>query len=113
MSGLAIYVAGKFEEAPRVQKVMDRLIDAGHWVTYDWTEQEQASPRQAILDLSGVAGADVVVFVFEKDLPYRGTYAELGAALALGKPVYILGHAGDACIFTKHPNVKYGIEDLL
>ena len=106
--GLKIYVAGKLEDKDRVRVIQAMLRNAGHEITVDWTTNSQNSRVQAIKDLRGVADADILVAVFEKDLPYKGTYVELGAALALGKPVYILGPNARKCIFLKHPNVRQG-----
>ena len=108
--GLKIYVAGKYEEKERIREVMNILRGVGHTITVDWTEDAQNTRQQAIKDLRGVADADIYVGVFEKDLPYKGALVELGAALALGKPVYILGDAVHVknCIFLRHPAVRRG-----
>jgi hypothetical protein len=104
-----IYVAGKFEEKKRVQEVMNLLRAVGHTITHDWSVVSEASKRsQAVLDMRGVIDCDVFVGVFEKDLPYRGAHSELGAALVLGKPVYLLGKWANKNIFTYHPNVRKG-----
>lgn len=106
--GLKVYVASKFEEKERVREVMNLLRAVGHEITHDWTQVEQFTRLAAMKDLRGVTDADVLVGIFEKPLKYKGAYVELGAALALGKPVYILGDAARKCIFLKHPNVRLG-----
>ncbi len=108
-----IYVAGKWEEKERVQEIMVLLREQGHVITYDWTTCAVADRHQALMDLEGVREADAFVGVFEKDLPYAGAYAEFGMACMLGIPCYLIGRAADRCIFTKLPNVHYGISDLL
>ena len=110
---MRIYVAAKWEDRPRARIIMDRLIAAGHEITYDWTRAEQFSVVQASHDKQGVMTADALVFIAEKDLSYKGAYVEFGMAIAIGLPVYILGHHIDQCIFTKLPQVTYGIENLL
>lgn len=108
------YVATKYEFKDRAREVMLELSRAGHLVSYDWTINEQGSALQAIADLRGVQDADFLIAIFEKDAAYKGAFVELGAALALGKPVYVLGHAADlvklpegwgGCLFIAHPNV--------
>ena len=108
------YVATKYEFKDRAREVMLELSRAGHTISYDWTVNEQISPVQAMADLRGVYDADFLVVIFEKDAAYKGSFVELGAALALGKPVYALGHAMDlyqreagwgGCLFLAHPNV--------
>jgi nucleoside 2-deoxyribosyltransferase len=105
---MKVYVASKWENKPRVKEIMTILREHGHTITYDWTECEVSNVEQAILDLRGVADADILVGVFEKDTAYKGSLVELGAALALGKPVYILGDAPVIydCIFFRHPHVR-------
>lgn len=117
---MKIYVASKWENKLRVQEIQQLLRMAGNTITYDWTNCELPQNRaQAIMDLRGVADADVFVGVFEQDVRYNGALVELGAALALGKPVYLLGDAPvlNKCIFVKHPHVRRGesafVRDLL
>ena|SRR5437762_12072580 len=107
---LKVYVAGKVEDKERVREIQTQLRQVGHTITLDWTTASQDSRQQALKDIRGVADADVFVGVFEEDYAYRGTLVEMGAALALGKPVYILGNATTVrrCIFMKHPNVRQG-----
>lgn len=109
---MKIYVATKWEEAPRAQEVMRQLKEAGHTITYDWTRQEQESTSQAIADWEGVMSADALVLIVEKKLYYKGAWVEFGLAAARQIPIYVIGHAGDKCLFLKLPNVKRGIEEL-
>jgi nucleoside 2-deoxyribosyltransferase len=108
---MKIYVASKWEEKDRVQELMALLREAGHEITYDWTQCGTYNRTQAIHDLRGVADADVFVGVFEKDVPYAGALVELGIALALGKPIYIFGDAPvlARCIFLEYPGIQFGI----
>ena len=111
---MRVYVAGKWEEKERVRQVQTLLRKAGHTITFDWTKSAGLGlEKQASRDTVGVLTADAFVGVFEKDLPYRGAYTELGMAIATGIPIYILGHAADLNIFVNLPRVKYGMEDLL
>ena len=112
---MKVYVASKWENKKRVQEVMSLLKASHHEITYDWTHCEVSNREQAILDLRGVAEADVVIGIFEDDVAYKGALVEVGAALALGKPVYVVGNAPvvDLCIFFKHPNVHLGEDKFL
>lgn len=118
--GLCIYVAGKWELKARVREVQNMLQQCGHVITHDWTKHEAGDfRRDSIIDLRAVADADVFVGIFEEDVPYAGALCELGAALALGKPCYILGNAPitERCIFFYHPHIRRGelpfMRDLL
>jgi hypothetical protein len=116
---MKVYVASKFENKERVREIMYLLQQVGHTITYDWTRCEVNNREQAILDLRGVADCDVFVGIFEEDVTYKGALVELGAALSVGKPVYILGDAPTirTCIFFKHPHIRRGegafMRDLL
>ena len=114
---MLVYVAGKWEDKERVRAVMEELIATGHRVTHDWTTEEGSDSytERALNDLRGVWFADALVIVaVNTELPYRGTLVELGAALALGKPVYVIGGKGwftsekdeTGMIFTSHPLVQ-------
>lgn len=108
--GLSCYVGSKYENKQVVREYMDLLKQAGNTISHDWTTAEQASRKAAMLDLRGVADCDVFVGVFDQEVDYNGTLVELGAALALGKPVYILGNWSGIKkgIFFKHPAVRFG-----
>jgi len=109
---MKVYVASKWEERPRVQAVMAYLRSFGHTITYDWTHCEQFSQEQAQRDVQGVMDADILIFIAEEDLPYKGAYVEFGIAVARGIPIYVTGNAIDQCIFTLLPNVHRGLPDL-
>lgn len=111
---MKVYVAAKWEERNRAREVMFRLVEAGHTITYDWTVQEQESGYQAEADIDGVVKANAYVGVFEKDLNYVGALIELGAALGIGIPVYVIGNAQvTKSMFFKHELVRWGIGSLL
>jgi hypothetical protein len=110
---MRIYVATKFEEFERAREVMDLLRSAGHTITYDWTRNKQFSRTQARNDKHGVVTADALVCIFEKDLAYKGVWVEFGIAVSRHIPIYVLGTAGDRCIFLQLQEVHRGIEDLV
>lgn len=105
---MRVYVAAKFEHAPTVRVVNRYLALAGHEVSHDWTHATAGCDLQlhAEAELEGVRTADAVLVV-----PHpqgKGLFAELGAALALGKRVLLAG-APAGCIFEDHPAVeKFG-----
>lgn len=77
-----------------------------HRITYDWTAHGsvwQAGAEKirevAQLEKRGVAEADYVIVLLPGG---RGTHAELGMALALGKPV--LMYSPDLEVFQAHPS---------
>lgn len=122
---MKIYVAGAFKHKAAVGEVQQLLLDTGHTITHDWTSVEghvtdkdgmvvAKTPyqlrRDAEKDMGGVAAANAVVVVLnDATYAYRGTMAEIGAALALKKPVLVLQTVTEPAIdrvpFLHHRNV--------
>lgn len=106
---MKLYIAGKFQERKQVRWLMDRLVELGHTITFDWTtahyETKEETPEDAVECVRGVINADAYVGVFIMDYTYKGALIEMGVALGLDKKVYIIGHAIDS-LFIKHPNVQ-------
>jgi len=106
---MKFYVAGKFEVWERVRGIQNYLISQGYEITKDWTSDKESDNGFPIInvveDIRGIAMADAYVGVFEEGYIYKGALVELGAAIALRKKVYIIGHAQDSCIFINHPLV--------
>jgi hypothetical protein len=110
------YLATGLLNAHRAQLVRDHLNAAGHEQTYDWTAHgpvghkgKNALIAAAVGELEGVQQADVIIALLPGG---RGTHAELGMALALGKPVLIWDETCEAfpvddttCAFYWHPLV--------
>jgi len=107
---MKFYVAGKWEDRFRCKELMIRLRKLGHEITKDWTVDEENAPGYPVInvveDIRGVTQADFYVGIFIEHYSYKGALIEMGAALALRKPVFIVGAALDSCIFIAHPLVK-------
>jgi hypothetical protein len=111
---MRIYIATKFEEAPRAIEVATQLKQAGHTITWPWWANDQFTAEQASKDFVGVYSADALVLIVEKDLAYKGAWVELGIAIGRDLPIYVMGTAmDDQCIFLKLPGLYRGIETLL
>lgn len=120
----SFYIASKLENEKEVRKLAAILKSWGHRHTYDWTahgavyrddakpeENAQACAEVAEKEMNGVRTADVVIVLTPGG---RGTHAELGMALALGKRVimaglerHLAGSDGRPCAFYHHPLVKH------
>lgn len=68
---MKIYVAARFHEKMRVQKIYKKLENLGHEITVDWTQCTTQKPYDAHLDaaqecarhaIAGVQEADVFIF---------------------------------------------------
>ena len=98
---MQIYICGKFEEKELVQEYMTEAEKLGHTITHDWTRNSIGyCTEDAENDLDGVLAADAVVAIAQNKHEYKGLYCEIGAALVLGIPVYIIGNNADACVFS-------------
>jgi len=107
-----VYLAGKWQEAELIRRYAYELRILGFVITMPWFECHVAPTIEdkawsAVEDERGVRQADTCIFIFERDLPYGGAYAELGIALALNKRIIIVGRGGEKNIFTSHPLVEH------
>ena len=103
-----LYVATKFELKDSAKKFMDDMEAIGHVITYDWTKSAQIDETQAINDMEGVRKADAVIMLADQEVAYTGTLVEVGAALGLGKPVYVRGNASvTRTLFFKHRLIRH------
>ena len=107
---MKFYIAGKWEEREIVRQYADAISALGYTVSYPWfTRHTGTTPLDIAAgeDLEGVRDANFCVFVYERQLAYAGAFAELGAALAYGRQIYIIGDAGNRCVFAHHPMVVH------
>jgi len=111
---MKIYVAGKYSERDNIRLVFKALEKLGHTITLDWTNHD-IYPNDAVAerlgefandDVEGVRNADCLIACLLNHHEYKGLWVEMGIALGYNKPVYIVGEAGDSCIFTNHKLVK-------
>lgn len=92
------YVGAPLSHWREARKTMETLRVEGHEVTHDWTIGAEAffqgdlSERPADIAkkcIEGVKEADFAFFLPLIDVPMQGTWVEIGAALALEKPVIV------------------------
>ena len=118
------YIASKLENAVAVKTLAHAFSELGWEQTYDWTTHgsvhgkgDEVLQHVTLKELGGVKEADVVVIVLPGG---RGTHAELGAALAYNKPVFVWGlqpedfiQDGYTCSFYWNPAVRRITGDML
>lgn len=107
-----VYIATSIGNVDAYRTVRQVLSEMNIGITFDWTcarELDHTFPgpehtERALVDLNGVRGADFVVVLLSGG---NGTHVELGYALALGKPVLMLGvyDAKYISVFHHHPLV--------
>lgn len=113
------YLATQKDRSAQAEPLLQALKAKGWERTFDWSEHD-ANPdgyhETALAEIAGVREADVLIVLLPGGY---GTHVEIGAALALGKPVII--HAPDRqtlntpypCIFHYHPGVQLLISEVL
>lgn len=116
---LKIYVAGKWGDRENISKYIQDIQNHGFEISYDWTKNEIQECRTreemsffAEKDMNGVKTSNVVVILItDKDYAYRGTFTEMGGALALNKTIFIVNPFEKAeChsnIFYWHPLIYH------
>ena len=101
------YLGGKYEERGEIKKIALELVKLGCEWTCDWTKHTGTSlSKYAEEDINGVLDADFVIIKKDKVQYYKGTWVEIGAALANSMPVYVVGVAEPDEIFLYHPLVR-------
>jgi nucleoside 2-deoxyribosyltransferase len=109
---LKIYVAGKWGDRENISKYIQDIQKHGFEISYDWTKNEIQECRTheemsffAEKDMNGVKTSDVVVLLItDKEYAYRGTFTEMGGALALNKTIFIVDPFENAVC---HSNIFY------
>jgi nucleoside 2-deoxyribosyltransferase len=114
------YLSTRKDRSGQAAVLLEALKATGWERTLDWTDQNDSGPDgyadTALAEIAAVREADVLVVLLPGGF---GTHVEIGAALALGKPVIL--HAPDRktldtpypCIFHYHPGVTLLISELL
>jgi nucleoside 2-deoxyribosyltransferase len=110
---MKIYLAGKWQDRKRIAQLSKDLIELGHSITWPWFIKESRNSVGslcAIRDIRGVREADTCIFLFDVPIARKGkgTFSELGMAIALNKRVIVVGKHGDKCVFMDYPlNERY------
>lgn len=104
---MKIYVVGKFEDVYEVRKVMHFLEGRGHEITHDWTPMndsaiegaERLDYRRACAhaDIVGVVEAEAILVLNHPNL--HGGMLEIGYALAIARPIYLVDRAARDSVF--------------
>jgi len=107
------FISAKKDRQLEVDAFANKLKAHGWERTLAWKHEDGANHKEnseiALAELQGVHEADVLIALLPGGF---GTHVEIGAALALGKPVIL--HAPDLktletpypCVFHYHPAVK-------
>jgi nucleoside 2-deoxyribosyltransferase len=114
------YLATRKDRSAQAGALLEALKARGWERTFEWSAEDDAGQKGyaeiALAELAGVREADVLVVLLPGGY---GTHVEIGAALALGKPVIL--HAPDRqtletpypCVFHHHPGVALLVSETL
>lgn len=110
---LRFYIGTGWENRGLAREVAAKLQEAGWKLVYDWTRHTEADDlnKIAIAEVGAIKRADIVFILLPGD---RGTHFELGAAVAIGKPVVLWAESADElwkdgryCPYYDHPNIMH------
>lgn len=97
---MKVYLSTTSSNLPKARALMQRIRRAGHTITYDWTKGFERERQMGLLelgdraeaDIEGVRSADIVIVYMQPKMADKmtGAAVEIGAALALGKPLAII-----------------------
>jgi nucleoside 2-deoxyribosyltransferase len=114
------YLATRKDRDQEANALSQALTDRGWKRTFVWSAQDGAGASRhaeiAVQELNGVREADVLVVLLPGGF---GTHVEIGAALALGKPVILCApnqktlETPYPCVFHYHPNVRIFVSETL
>lgn len=120
-----LYVAGKWGNKEKINKVIKELVKKGYTITHNWTkvegqEYDKTSKEQTLkhnrccasLDVDAVKEADCVLAIMDDpDYAYRGTFCEIGVALGQEKKIIVYcPHEKAQCktnCFFHHPSIEH------
>lgn len=117
---MKFYIAGRNSKRNEIKRMQNALINEGHQITVDWTddkfirpysEHKELSEKYAKLSVDGVKQCDV--FLIISDEAGMGMYVELGVAIALKKKVIVLGDKNSMFYFYPGIIVKDNFEEML
>jgi nucleoside 2-deoxyribosyltransferase len=114
------FLSTRKDRSAEANSLSAALKDRGWERTFEWKDEDgegtESHAAIAVAELKGVRDADVLVVLLPGGY---GTHVEIGAALALGKPIVL--HAPDRktletpyiCVFHYHPGVKLIVSESL
>lgn len=113
----SVYVAGSTRDVERVNAVQDIARAFGCRVTFDWTGAEgeirtdgswdtvpEKGAQIASREVQACMDADLIILLFPPTGGGLGCWIEMGAGLASGAEVWVVGQQRDS-VFWQHPAV--------
>lgn len=113
---MKVYIAGRSEDQAKIAEIKAEFEASEIEVNAGWIQQKDLSidkdglsekRRKLWIDLTQIAEADIFVLFNPQDAHRTGTggrHVETGYAIALGKPIFLIGSGEN--IFHFHENVR-------
>lgn len=117
---MKLYIAGHSQE--RARSVAKLCSEAGHEITSRWLEEDFSKTptytdddREKIagIDVDDVMAADALVLLPSPRRIPGGKFVEVGVAIGVGIPVYILGHRENMLMHHRLCSCFSSAEDFL
>jgi len=90
----SFYLIGRFSNREIISEKIKEIEQIGFNNTHNWTDEKnysQPKSNQVEQDINGVIKADIIIAIIDNPkYQYRGSFAEIGCALGLGKIVYLI-----------------------
>jgi nucleoside 2-deoxyribosyltransferase len=107
------YLSTRVDRSAGAAELLRALVAKGWQRTFAWDGEEPSNSGEfralANAELAGIREADVLIVLLPGG---RGTYTEIGAALAFGKPIILWAPDREVldkpypCAFHYHPNIN-------
>jgi nucleoside 2-deoxyribosyltransferase len=120
-----LYIAGQYSQKTYLRTVADQLICDGHFITASWLQEHHPPTVQlhevadeelrgyAVQDIEDIKASDAMVFFScEGPTPRGGRHVEMGVALALGLPVYVIGPRENIFMYLPQVTLFTTVEEL-
>ena len=111
------YLSTQKDRNAEAAPLLEALKGNGWERTFDWANREETEYADlAVAEIAGIQNAEVVIVILPGG---RGTHVEIGAPLALGKPIILHAPNSEAlespypCAFHYHPAVKIIVSEQL
>lgn len=116
MTRIKVYTASKLAQADRWKRLVDEWPEVhfvARWPGYVGVVPDEPDQAEVFWqhDIEDVTSADAVLVYAEAGEHLRGALVEAGAAIALGKPVIVVGTHADYGTWQYHPLV-HRVADL-
>lgn len=110
---MKFYISSRTKDIKKVEKIIKKLKEFGHSITFDWLKQNNLKPYTKNPKLSASFSEQAFsaikkcdFFILLTDEAGTGMHTELGIAIVQKKKIIIIGKHLNTNIFFFYPNIK-------